>query len=117
MGIARENQCDIRCPVKLFRDARFRIESADASLVRKAILAAGVTAGGLKDVNRSYNCPQTRASAEEWEPAPACRGEVVQATAERQTQLPLASLTQVESEVLGPILYPKEPPAIEGSTS
>ncbi len=117
MGIARENQCDIRCPVKLFRDARFRIELADAGFTRKAILAAGVTADGLKDAARSYNCPQTRASAEEWEPAPACRGEVVQAAAERQTHLPLASLTQVESEVLGPILYPEEPPAIEGPAS
>lgn len=114
MGIARMNQCDTRCPVKLFRDARYRIESADAGPIRKAILAAGVTAGGLGDVTRSYNCPQGRASAEDWEPAPACRNEVVQATAERH--FPLAALTEVERDVLEPIINP-DPPAIEGSSS
>lgn len=112
MGIARENQCDVRCPIKLFRDARYRIESANAGPLRKAVLAAGVTVGGLGDVARSYHCPQTYASAEEWKPAEACRGEVVQAVAERP--LPLTALTEVESEVLGPIIKP-DPPAIEGS--
>jgi hypothetical protein len=101
------NQCDLNCPVKAYKKAKYEEDTQGANPVKKAMLASAVGAQGVAQMVRASSCPQSHLPEGEWTPNQACIEEV--ASSLRDHPLDPTQFDDYERRILGQFF--EAPPA------